>query len=63
LGAFLAAGSVLLIYHNSIELAGGKTNATRAIFATYPNDKVSPSTLTLGKDIPMLKFDFIFQFF
>ena len=50
LGAFLAATVVYLNYTHSIDEAGGKSAKTRAIFATYPNDAVGPSTLTLAFD-------------
>jgi len=50
LGAFLAAASVFGVYNHSIYKAGGKGQQTRAIFGTYPNHHVSPSSLTLAFD-------------
>jgi glycerol uptake facilitator-like aquaporin len=50
LGAFLAATLVFLIYSHSIDQAGGKTAATRAIFATYPNADVEQTSVTLAFD-------------
>ncbi len=46
----MAASLVFLIYSHSIDQAGGKTAATRAIFATYPNDAVGPTSVTLAFD-------------
>ena len=50
LGAFLGAAVVFGVYSHSIDLAGGKGATTRAIFGTYPNDAVGPSSLTLAFD-------------